>query len=113
MSPIGKPRHHSTKSPLFGIIPLVVLKILSTKPMHGYQLAEELAELLGETVPKPLVYVTLKRLEERNLLTSEWQLGESGPPKRVYHITEKGSKFLEHKLERIKKLNKILEFLLQ
>ncbi len=105
-------KHLRPKTPFFGIMPLVILKVLSSRSMHGYQLAEELTRIFGREIPKPLVYVTLKRLEERGLVVSRWEMGESGLPRRIYQITDKGTNVLDRGLKRVEKFKRVLDFLL-
>ncbi len=80
--------------------------------MHGYQIAEELAKRIGHKIPKSLIYVTLRRLEERGLVSSEWEIQESGPARRVYHITEEGLKFLDRRVEALRIFKKLIEMIL-
>jgi len=76
-----------------GWIQFLFLRLLYEKPMHGYQLMEELNSR-GLVQPRRLesgsVYTILRRMEHRGLLSSEWERVESGPDRRIYKITENG-----------------------
>jgi len=76
-----------------GWIQFLFLRLLYEKPMHGYQLMEDLNGR-GLVQPRRLesgsVYTILRRMERRGLLSSEWERVESGPDRRVYKITENG-----------------------
>jgi len=70
----------------------VILKQLRDKPKHGYEIMKDLAEQMhGCYSPSPgTVYPTLQWLEDEGLVRSRDVDG-----KKVYEITEAGSKFLE------------------
>ncbi|RLE65521.1 MAG: hypothetical protein DRJ47_04940 [Thermoprotei archaeon] len=92
---------------------IFTLKVLSEKPTHGYQLAEEISKKLGKEVPRPMIYNILKHLEERGFATSKWEFGESGPARKIYYITEEGQEALKRKIERIRKFKELLEKILE
>jgi DNA-binding PadR family transcriptional regulator len=70
----------------------VILKLLSEKPRHGYEVMKELEERLhGCYTPSPgTVYPTLQWLEDEGLVAAEEVAG-----KKVYHVTEAGRRFLD------------------
>jgi PadR family transcriptional regulator AphA len=75
----------------------VVLALLSEAPSHGFAVARTLSRAtpLGEvwTVPRPLVYRALGRLEEQGMIaTVGEEPGNPGPPRMVYQATGKGKK---------------------
>jgi len=47
------------------------------------------------------IYTILRRMEHRELLTSEWEKVEGGPDRRVYKITDEGVAVLRECLEEI------------
>lgn len=76
-----------------------ILSILakSNEPLHGYIIVQQAANspMFGGTKPDATgIYRTLKRMEEANLVTSEWDTPESGSPKRMFTLTETGRKCL-------------------
>ncbi len=85
----GRRRHVWFES---GDMKYVILKLLNEKPMHGYEVMKALEEQTqGCYKPSPgTVYPTLQWLEDEELVRSEDHDG-----KKVYHITEAGSAFLE------------------
>ncbi len=74
-----------------GDLKYVILKLLSKKPMHGYEVMRALeAESGGCYSASPgSVYPTLQMLEDQGYVSSEEQEG-----KKVYSITEEGRAFL-------------------
>ena len=68
-----------------GAIRLSILLVLADKPMHGYQIMQELAERSGGAWrPSPgAVYPTLQRLEDAGLIRGE----DTSDDRRVYGLT--------------------------
>ena len=62
---------------------------------HGYQLADELADLgLGDG-DRGGTYRTLRQMESQGLVTSRWEEGSGAPPRRSYQITPLGLERLQ------------------
>lgn len=80
--------------------------------MHGYQLMEEINKrglAQPERLEPAVIYTTLRRMEHRGLLTSQWEEKETGPDRRTYTITEEGKRVLKQSLEMIKHQKAILD----
>ena len=74
------------------------LAILTKGPLHGYELTRKIAEIphfLDETPDMSGIYRILKTMEEREMVTSDWDISEGGRPKRIFAITETGRQCLE------------------
>ncbi|MEW6182435.1 MAG: helix-turn-helix transcriptional regulator [Bacillota bacterium] len=73
-----------------------LLLLLAKRPMHGYELIQSLNRLSfnSEECDPATVYRNLRRMENDCLVNSEWQAGESGPARRVYHLTAEGDRLL-------------------
>ncbi len=56
---------------------------------YGYELAEAVREH-GLAIDLAGVYRELRALEQRDLLSSEWEPSKNGPDRRVYVMTEAG-----------------------
>ena len=83
---------------LYRFVEPVVLLLLKKKgSSYGYELKGELAEyaLTDAEVEGAALYKTLRQLEENGCVRSEWDVGESGPARRVYGLTAKGERHLE------------------
>lgn len=79
---------------------------------HGYDIARHLAAAVDSRMimSQPTLYRSLRRLEERGALESEWEsleaaatAGREGRPRRYYRITAAGaelarSELLSHRL---------------
>jgi len=86
-----------TEGPGLSLTEWVVLALLSEAPSHGFAVAKTLSRTtpLGEvwTVPRPLVYRALGRLEEQGLISEAGEEpGDPGPRRMVYEATGKGRK---------------------
>jgi PadR family transcriptional regulator PadR len=72
-----------------GALVLAVLSQLRTA-QYGYSLRQALARL-GMPVEEGTLYPLLRRLEEQELLASNWKI-EDGPPRRYYKLSTKGAR---------------------
>lgn len=71
-----------------------ILTLLYHESLHGFVLIQKLGEnpMFGGSMPdKTGVYRYLKKMEESQILESDWELDQDGGrPRRIYSITEKG-----------------------
>jgi PadR family transcriptional regulator, regulatory protein PadR len=74
-----------------GAVVLAVLSQLRTA-QYGYSLRQALAQR-GMPIEEGTLYPLLRRLEEQELLASEWRI-EDGPPRRYYKLNAKGTRHL-------------------
>ena len=85
-----------------GWIQFLTLRVLNEAPMHGYRLVDEM-ESKGyvETgrFETGSIYVILKRMEQKGLLSSEKVETDSGKVRRVYTVTDEGVTTLKKGLE--------------
>jgi DNA-binding PadR family transcriptional regulator len=74
------------------MIKFLLLGLLAARPRHGYELKALFEELFGGTWPlnPGQVYMTLQKLEDEGLVTSEVVAQDLLPDRRVYSITEDG-----------------------
>jgi PadR family transcriptional regulator PadR len=74
-----------------------LLQLLSERPMHGYELLEEIPVLAREERRVDLgnLYRLLRSLEEEGVVASVWDESLAGPAKRVYRLTPSGEELLE------------------
>ncbi len=75
-----------------GDLRFVVLRLLSRKPMHGYEVMQALEEESGGwyKASPGSVYPTLQMLEDEGLVSSQESEG-----KKVYQLTDEGRRYLE------------------
>ena len=75
-----------------GTLDLLILKVVALGPVHGYAIAQRLQEVSRDVVqvPQGSLYPALHRLENRGLLTADWQETETGREAKFYRLTRKG-----------------------
>ncbi|MBI4506711.1 MAG: poly-beta-hydroxybutyrate-responsive repressor [Chloroflexi bacterium] len=71
-----------------------LLLLLRQWSMHGYRLMQQLVVLGFAALDPGTVYRTLRQLERDGLIRSHWDLGDAGPARRMYELTEAGEAFL-------------------
>ncbi len=89
---------------------LVVLGLLNQKPMHGYQLHQEIQRTGMEVwaeVNLSSIYNTLNRLEQGRMVKEKKERPGKMPERSVYHITKTGRKKLAFLLEQVLSDNRI------
>ena len=82
----------SERELLKGNTPTLVLAVLNDGPLHGYGIAREIERRSDNALrfKEGTLYPALHALEREGLLTADWELSESGPPRKVYAITPAG-----------------------
>ncbi len=77
---------------LQGTLELMVLKTLSLEPMHGWGIAQRIAQLSRETfaVQQGSLYPALQRMVRRGWIASEWRVTENNRRARYYLLTPTG-----------------------
>ena len=85
-----------------GTLDLMILTILSREPMHGYGIAQKLAELSRDTfqVNPGSLFPSLYRLEQDGKLKAEWRPTENNRNGKYYKLTPAGKKMLERHRQR-------------
>ena len=79
---------------------LLILSLLSTGDMYGYQMITELERRSDATfrMKEGTLYPILKKLENGGYLTT-YSREFSGRTRKYYHLTEKGAALLEKEAE--------------
>ena len=81
---------------LQGTLELIVLKILSVEPLHGWGIAQRIEETSGKIfqVNQGSLYPALQRMKTRGWITSAWATTENNRRARYYRLTPAGSRRL-------------------
>ncbi|MEM3553279.1 MAG: PadR family transcriptional regulator, partial [Candidatus Bathyarchaeia archaeon] len=92
-----------------GYLRLVILMLLTKKPMHGYEIMNEVeARTLGFWRPTAGgVYPLLKKMEKKGEVKSKW-IKISKRNRRIYEVTVNGKRKLRNALKKQKMLISIL-----
>jgi len=77
---------------LQGTLDLLVLRVLSLEPMHGWGIGERIALLSGEVflVNQGSLYPALQRMRRRGWVRTEWRRTENNRRARYYALTPSG-----------------------
>jgi len=84
-----------------GTLDLLVMRTLTSAPMHGFAIARWIKATSDDAilVEDRALYLALHRLEERGLVGSEWGLSENNRRARFYQLTRAGKKQLQAREE--------------
>lgn len=79
-----------------GTLDLLILRIVTREPMHGYGIAQRLKQLSNEVlqVGESSLYPALQRLLLNGYLEAEWGPSENNRRARYYTLTKAGQKHL-------------------
>jgi len=83
--------------PIDHTIQAELLLLLGQQSSHGYELIQRLNEAKfksGEADPAT-VYRNLRRMDKDGLIKSHWEVGASGPGRRLYELTPQGLEALK------------------
>lgn len=83
------------RSGVLGLILLAAVERLG--PVYGYELLKSVNSRADGRLEfkEGTVYPALRKLEDKGLVSSFWQEGEAGPPRKYYQITELGQQALD------------------
>lgn len=89
-----------TSDLLHGTLDLLVLKALSTQPMHGFGLSKwiERGTRNELEIVDSALYKALHRLEDAGAITSEWGVSDNNRRAKYYSLTARGRKLLRAEL---------------
>jgi transcriptional regulator len=76
---------------------MLILRVLSTEPLHGYAIAQRIHSLSREelSVEEGSLYPALQKLLLKGWVTARPLISDTGRPVREYRLTASGRKQLE------------------
>ena len=82
---------------LQGTLDMLVLKVLSREPTHGFGICQRIQQLSDDvlTVGEGSLYPALYRLQDQGWIESEWGQSENNRRAKYYKLTRAGRKQLE------------------
>jgi len=80
-----------------GTLALLILRVLATRPLHGYAIAQRIAQLSGDelSVEEGSLYPALQKLLLKGWLKAEAAVSDTGRAVREYRLTAAGKRQLE------------------
>lgn len=81
-----------TSDLLHGTLDLLVLKALSTTPMHGFGLSKWIEQRAGREleIVDSALYKALHRLEDHGAVAAEWGVSDNNRRAKYYSLTARG-----------------------
>jgi transcriptional regulator len=93
---------------------MLILRVLSSRPLHGYAIAQAIHLLSGEelSVEEGSLYPALQKLLLKGWVKAEWITSETGREVREYRLTPGGRKQLQEEIAEYRRTAKAIETLL-
>ena len=100
---------------LQGTLELLILKVLSLEPMHGWGISERIQLLSDEVflVNQGSLYPALQRMKTKGWIKSEWKVTENNRRARYYALTSAGQKQLGEEKDAWARSSSAVEKILQ
>jgi transcriptional regulator len=104
---------------LQGTLEMLVLKVLTLEPLHGWGVSMRLRQISGEVfeVQQGSLYPALQRMLRRGWIRSEWRSTENNRRARYYDITRDGRRQLDAQMAEwdrsSRAVNRVLRFAFQ
>jgi len=99
----------------FGTLPMLILRVLRSGPLHGYAIAQRLHLLSTEVlqVEEGVLYPALQKILLRGWVSSEWGTSETNRKVRFYSLTTAGRKQLHVELSSYERVTKAIDTILR
>jgi PadR family transcriptional regulator len=83
-----------------GTLDLLILKILSLEPRHGWAIAKRIQQISKDAlqVQQGSLYPALYRLEQQAWIRAEWRETDTGRQAKFYSLTRAGRRQFEQEL---------------
>jgi len=94
---------------------MLVLRILSSGPLHGYAIAKRIKEASADelVIEDGSLYPALNRMLVKGWLTAEWGTSENNRRARFYSLTPAGRKQLAAETKGFDKLVRAIELVMR
>lgn len=98
-----------------GTLDLLILRILRTKAMHGWAIAQQINSISEEVlrVGQSALYPALHKLEQQGLIEAEWKIAESNRRAKFYSLTSAGRKMLATETAQWERLSSAIALILR
>ena len=108
-------KERTTPELLPGTLYMLVLRTLSTGPLHGYAIARRVkqASREGLTLEDGSLYPALNRMLVKGWLSAEWGISENNRKARFYRLTPEGRQELEKEAEEFDRLVRSIKLVMR
>jgi transcriptional regulator len=99
---------------LQGTLDLLILRTLILGPAHGHTIAHSIERISENAleVEQGSLYPALHRLEDRELVCSEWGVSDNNRRAKFYRLTAKGRKELRTATSRWRRMTRAIGLIL-
>jgi PadR family transcriptional regulator PadR len=100
---------------LQGTLDLLILRTLTTGPMHGYAIAQRIQQRSNDVlvVEEGSLYPCLYRMEDKGWITAQWGKSENNRRAKFYSLTRSGRKQLEEETALWERVHRAITLVLQ
>ncbi len=97
-----------------GTLDMLILRVLSTAPLHGYAIAQRIHQLSSEelSVEEGSLYPALQKLLMKGWVKANSIVSETGRQVREYRLTASGKKQLDSELTEYRRVTHAINALL-
>jgi transcriptional regulator len=94
---------------------MLVLRVLTRQPLHGYAIAQTIRQLSREelSVEEGSLYPALQKLLVKGWVKAAWRESDSGRQVREYRITPSGKRQLEDEVAEYRRMSNAIDALLK
>ncbi len=98
-----------------GTLDLLVLRVISLEPMHGWAIAQRIRQVSNEVlqVQQGSLYPALHRLEQNGWLKAEWRDSENNRKAKFYSLTAAGKKRLAEEVAQWERLSGAIQLVIR
>ena len=89
-----------------GALEMMILRTLRRQSLHGYALCQYIKQASDHLlqIEEGSLYPALQRLLKEELVTAEWKVSATNRRVRVYKLTSKGARHLEHEVSSFERM---------
>jgi PadR family transcriptional regulator len=87
----------------------VLLLMLRQWSSYGYELMEKMSAFGLAAMNPGSFYRTLRQMEKDGMVSSNWDILEGGPARRVYSITDAGQAYLDHWVQSLDRYQRMMD----
>ena len=98
-----------------GTLYMLILRTLSSGPLHGYAIAKRIREAsdLGLEIEDGSLYPALNRMLGKGWLAAEWGISETNRKARFYRLTRDGRKQLDAETKEFDRLVRAIQLVMR
>lgn len=98
-----------------GTLDLLILKIVSLEPMHGWAIAQRISQMSDDVlqVGQGSLYPALHKLEQQGWIEAEWRDSENNRRAKYYRLTRDGRRYLKQEAAQWERLSAAISFIVR